>query len=62
MKQIKAFLRLVFRLDPALESATERTDRIAATVNGDVKWMLQCKPKIEQKIECDDGHIYKREK
>ena len=62
MTHLRALLRLIFRLDPALESATERTNQLAATVNGDVKWMLQCKPKIEQKIECDDGHTYKREK
>ena len=66
MKQLKAFFRLLFRLDPELESATERTDRMAATMNGDTKWMmnLECRPKprIDFEIDCNDGHTYERKK
>ena len=62
MKVIRALLSMIFRKDPQLSDATERTDRIAAVVNGDTQWMLTCRPKIEvDTIQCDDGNTYKRE-
>ena len=44
-----------------LSNANERTNRLAAYVDGDTKWMLTCRPKLEDKIECDNGNTYKKE-
>ena len=64
MSHLRMFLKLLFRLDPELEAATEKTDRMEATLNGDTKWMMVCKPKspdVVDTILCDDGNSYKKE-
>ena len=61
MGPFEILLRRIFRLDPELQNAAERTRRMAAVVDGDRTWMLTCRPRIEKKIECDDGNTYKRE-
>lgn len=53
-------LKLIFGVDPKLESASSHTDRIYhATIDGDPQWMLKCKPKIEKVLECEDGKTYR---
>ena len=63
MSPLRLFFVRVFRLDPQLLDTITRTDRMAATVNGDAKWMLTCRPDFEKPmIKCDDGNIYKQVK
>ena len=50
----------MFGVDPEYQNVKDRTERIAATVNGDTKWMLQCTPKFTTQIDCNDGHTYER--
>jgi len=61
MTPLKLLLVRLFRIDPSREEAKNKTDRLEATLNGDGEWMLTCSPRVEHKIECDDGNIYKRE-
>jgi len=62
MNPFKLFFIRVFGLDPELLNTIDRTDKLAATVNGDDRWMLTCKPKVERIIECDNGNVYQRKK
>ena len=63
MGPLEIFLRRLFGIDPGLSDVSARTERLAATMNGDTRWMLTCRPKIEQEIiECDDDNTYKRVK
>ena len=55
-------LKWLFGIDPSLADASERTDKLAAYVDGDTSWMLSCRPKNIDAIECDDGNTYKRDK
>lgn len=61
MKPLEIFLKRIFGIDPELTRAAKRTDELTATINGDTRWMLSCRPKIQDKIECDDGFIYKKD-
>lgn len=60
MNPFKLFFMRVFGLDPELLNVKDRTKKLAATLNGDAKWMLTCKPKINHVIECNDGNTYKK--
>jgi len=60
-RPLEKFFKTLFNLDPELKSATDKTDKIVATVNGDTKWMITCRQIIDEKIKCDDGNVYKKE-
>ena len=61
MSRIKTFFQRVFSLDPELEETIENTDKLAATLNGEYQWMLECKPDLTV-IKCDNGKTYEEMK
>ena len=64
INKIRLLLHRLFGIDPGLRDASDRTDRVAATMNGDSKWMLVCQPRDldADAIDCTDGNGYRREK
>jgi len=61
MTPFKLFFTRIFSIDPSLEEAKKKTDRLVATMNGDSGWMLVCNQKLDYSLECDDGNTYRKE-
>ncbi len=57
----KLFFKMLFGKNPQITENIKRTDRLHATVDGELNWM-KCRPKLTQnrQIECEDGKTYKR--
>ena len=66
MIKFKRFIKTIFGIDPVLLDVQARTERLEATIDGDVDWMLICKPIRKGdlgyvgEIKCDDGNDYYR--
>jgi len=67
MIKFKRFIKTIFGIDPVLLDVRARAERLEATIDGDVDWMLICKPIRKEdfsvgEIKCDDGNNYYRKK
>ena len=60
---IGRFIRTLFGFDPVLLDVQKRAERLEGTIDGDVDWMLVCKPKRHTNgddIKCDNGSEYRK--
>ena len=60
IKQTKLFFKMLLGNDPQANENVERTEKLHATVDGEINWM-KCRPKFSQTnhIECENGKTYK---
>ena len=60
-KMIAKFLKTLFGMDPVLLDSVKRIERLEGTIDGDVDWMLVCKPRRKtDHIKCNNGDEYRR--
>jgi len=58
VKQVKGLVGL----DPALLELEERVKKLKAQIDGEDDWLFICAPKDINKIKCNDGSVYTKEK